>query len=168
VSGQLHSPAALPPGICPPYPGLGWLGGPQSQSGQYGEVKIFYPTRIRTPAPTGRPARSQSLNRLRYPGFLLSMVQMLLHCSLGSDLKTKELMLLCNISVWRKLFWRSNCMKGRYSQREFTLISKFSHEEFQITWDWTGNSLIMYIVSSEVKYWLRDAMLKNLLKVKKS
>jgi hypothetical protein len=37
------------------------LGGPQSRSGRYGEVKIFYPTGTWTPAPPGRPARSQSL-----------------------------------------------------------------------------------------------------------
>jgi hypothetical protein len=43
------------------------LGGPQSRSGRYGEVKFFDPTGTRTPAPPGRPARSQSLYRLRYP-----------------------------------------------------------------------------------------------------
>jgi hypothetical protein len=47
------------------------LGGPQSRSGRYGEVKIFYPTGIRTPAPPGRPARSQSLYRQSYPGSIL-------------------------------------------------------------------------------------------------
>jgi hypothetical protein len=35
---------------------------------RYGEVKIFYPTGTRTPAPPGRPACSQSLYRLSYPG----------------------------------------------------------------------------------------------------
>jgi hypothetical protein len=30
------------------------LGGPQSRSGRCGEVKIFYPTGTRTPAPPGR------------------------------------------------------------------------------------------------------------------
>jgi hypothetical protein len=64
VSGQLHAPAALPPGKSPRYPFYKRLGGPQSRSGRYGEVKIFYPTGTQTPAPPGRPARSQSLYRM--------------------------------------------------------------------------------------------------------
>jgi hypothetical protein len=52
VSGQLHAPAALPPRKdTPRYPFYRRLGGPQSRSGRYGEVKIFYPTGTRTPAP---------------------------------------------------------------------------------------------------------------------
>jgi hypothetical protein len=64
MSGQLHAPAALPLGKCPRYPFYRKLGGPQSRSRRYGEVKIFYPIGTRTPAPPGRPARSQSLYRL--------------------------------------------------------------------------------------------------------
>jgi hypothetical protein len=56
MSGQLHAPAALPPGKSPRYPFYRRLGGPHSRSGQYGEVKIFDPTGTRTPAPPGRPA----------------------------------------------------------------------------------------------------------------
>jgi hypothetical protein len=37
VSGQLHAPAALPPGKSPRYPFYRRLGGPQSRSGRYGE-----------------------------------------------------------------------------------------------------------------------------------
>jgi hypothetical protein len=44
VSGQLHAPAALPPGKSPWYPFYRRLGGPQSRSARNGEVKIFYPT----------------------------------------------------------------------------------------------------------------------------
>jgi hypothetical protein len=44
------------------------LGGPQSRSGRYGEVKIFLPYRDSNSPPPGRPARSQSLYRLSYPG----------------------------------------------------------------------------------------------------
>jgi hypothetical protein len=51
VSGQLHAPAALPPEKRPRYPFYRRLGGPQSRSGRYGEVKIFDPTGTRTPAP---------------------------------------------------------------------------------------------------------------------
>jgi hypothetical protein len=51
MSGQLHVPAALLPGKQPQVPiGLDRrLGGPQSQSGRHGEVKILDPTGIRTP-----------------------------------------------------------------------------------------------------------------------
>jgi hypothetical protein len=51
VSGQLHAPAALPPGKSPRYPFYRRLGGPQSRSGRYGEVKNFYPSGTWTPAP---------------------------------------------------------------------------------------------------------------------
>jgi hypothetical protein len=61
----------------PPYPFYSRLGGPQSRSERYGEVKIFYPTGTRDPAPPGRPARSQSLYRLSYPGVLFGRNTML-------------------------------------------------------------------------------------------
>jgi hypothetical protein len=65
VSGQLHAPAALPPEKEPPVP----IGGPQSRSGRRGEEKILDPTGFEL-QPLGRPARRQSLYRLRYPGSL--------------------------------------------------------------------------------------------------
>jgi hypothetical protein len=68
VSGHLHSPATLPPGNRPRYPVGRRLGGRQSRSGRYGEVEIFYLTGTWTPASPARPARSQSLYRLSYPG----------------------------------------------------------------------------------------------------
>jgi hypothetical protein len=43
------------------------LGGPQSRSGRHEEEKILDPTGTRTPTP-GRPASSQSVYQLRYPG----------------------------------------------------------------------------------------------------
>jgi hypothetical protein len=67
VSGLLHAPDAWPPGKSPRYPFYRRLGGPQSRSGRYGEVKIFYLTGTWTPASPGRPACSQSLYRLSYP-----------------------------------------------------------------------------------------------------
>jgi hypothetical protein len=51
VSGQLHAPAALPPGKSPRYPFYRRLDGPQSRSGRYGEVKNFDPTETRTTVP---------------------------------------------------------------------------------------------------------------------
>jgi hypothetical protein len=50
-------PCRFAPGKEPPVP--------QSRSGRYGEVKMFYPVGTRTPA----PARSQSLYRLSYLDF---------------------------------------------------------------------------------------------------
>jgi hypothetical protein len=69
VSDQIHAPAAFPPGKSTRYPFYRRLGGPQSRSERYGEVKIFDPTWTRTPAPPGRSAPSQSLYRLSHPGF---------------------------------------------------------------------------------------------------
>jgi hypothetical protein len=52
VSGQLHAPAALPPGKSPQYPLYRTLGGPQSQSGRCEEEKILEPTGTRTLDPS--------------------------------------------------------------------------------------------------------------------
>jgi hypothetical protein len=72
VGGE--SSASLPCHVTPGkelrYPFYRRLGGPQSRSGRYGEVKIFYPIGTRTPALPGRPAHSQSLYRLSHPGSL--------------------------------------------------------------------------------------------------
>jgi hypothetical protein len=51
VSGQLHAPAALPPGKRPRYPFYRRLGGPQSRTGRYGEVKIFTLPGLELPLP---------------------------------------------------------------------------------------------------------------------
>jgi hypothetical protein len=51
VSGQLHAPAALPPGKEAPIPLDRTLGGPQSLSGRCGEEKTLAPTGTRTPIP---------------------------------------------------------------------------------------------------------------------
>ena len=64
VGGQRHAPAALPPGKTR-YPLYRSLGGPQGRSGRV--RKISPPTGIRSP---DRPARSESLYRLSYPGHL--------------------------------------------------------------------------------------------------
>ena len=70
VGGQQPAPAALPPGKTR-YPLYRSLGGPQ---GRFGRVrKISHTTGIRFP---DRPARSESLYRLSYPGplyFLFSL-----------------------------------------------------------------------------------------------
>jgi hypothetical protein len=49
------------------YPLVRRLGGPQSRSGRHGEVQILAPPRLELRT-LGRPARSQSLYRLCYPG----------------------------------------------------------------------------------------------------
>jgi hypothetical protein len=64
MSGQLHAQAALPPGKESQYPLDRRLGRPQSRSERH-EVKILLPPRLDL-RPLGRPARSQSLYRLRY------------------------------------------------------------------------------------------------------
>jgi hypothetical protein len=59
VSDQLHASAALLPAKSSRYPLYRRLGGPQSRSGQYGEVKILDPTGTRTP--TSPPTHSSLL-----------------------------------------------------------------------------------------------------------
>jgi hypothetical protein len=63
VSGQLHAPAALPPGKSPWYPLDRSLGGPQSRSGRGGFRKI---PSTRWESNPDRPARSPALYRLSY------------------------------------------------------------------------------------------------------
>ena len=58
VGGQLHVPAALPPGKRPGVPGPVWTG-----------AEDFPSTGMRTPE---RPARSESLYRLLYLGPLVN------------------------------------------------------------------------------------------------
>jgi hypothetical protein len=62
VGGQLHAPAALPPGKETQYPLYRRLGGPQ---GVWTAAENLAPTGIRSP---DRPACSESLYQLRYPG----------------------------------------------------------------------------------------------------
>jgi hypothetical protein len=62
VGGQCHAPVAVPPGRTR-YQLFWRLGGPQGRSGRV--RKISPPTGIRYP---DRPARSESLPRLSYPG----------------------------------------------------------------------------------------------------
>jgi hypothetical protein len=69
VSGRLYAPAALPQEEEPQYQLDRRLGGPQSQSGRRGEVKNFTLPGLEL-RPHCRPARSQSLYRLSYPGSL--------------------------------------------------------------------------------------------------
>ena len=66
MGGQHHAPAASPPGKTR-YPLYRRLGGPQGWSGRV--RKISPHTGIRSP---DRPARSESLYRLSYPGRLLA------------------------------------------------------------------------------------------------
>jgi len=63
VGGQRHAPAALPPGKdpVPVVQEVGWAPGPVWT----GAENLAPPTGIRSP---DRPARSQSLYRLRHPG----------------------------------------------------------------------------------------------------
>jgi hypothetical protein len=67
-------------------PGDRRLGMPQSRSGRCREEKIRDPTGTRTPT-LGRPARSQSLYRLRYPGCvdisLLFPYVLCYHCNMA-------------------------------------------------------------------------------------
>jgi hypothetical protein len=71
LGGQRHASAALPPGMTR-YPLYRMLGRPQGRSGRV--LKISPPTGIRSP---DRPARSESLYRLRCPGPLYSVVRSL-------------------------------------------------------------------------------------------
>jgi hypothetical protein len=69
VSGQLHAPAALPPGKEPP--GAHWIGGWVDLRAGLDDLekRKFLALPGLELRPLGRPVRSQSLYRLRYPGW---------------------------------------------------------------------------------------------------
>jgi hypothetical protein len=77
MSGQLHAPVALPPEKEPPGP-IGWVG-PRTSVDDV-EKREFFTLPGLELGPLGRPARSQSLYRLSYPGSrnLLSIVLMIM------------------------------------------------------------------------------------------
>jgi hypothetical protein len=76
VSGQFHSPAALPSGKEPPHPLDRRLGGPQSRSGHCVERKNSQPPPVIEPRSSDRPALSQSLYGLSYPGSYVDNIRM--------------------------------------------------------------------------------------------
>jgi hypothetical protein len=77
VSGQLHAPAALPPGKNPHYPLDRTLGGPQSQSGQHGEVLCIESF---CPQKSNRTMLFGSYTQARSPfGLLKSAFEVTLH-----------------------------------------------------------------------------------------
>jgi hypothetical protein len=71
VSGQLHAPAALPPGERAPdtYEIGGWVG-PRTDLDDVEKRKFLTLPGLEI-RHLGRPARSQSLHRLSYPGLIL-------------------------------------------------------------------------------------------------
>jgi hypothetical protein len=74
------------------------LGGPQSRCGRHGETKIFAPPGLK-PRSLGRPARSQSLYRLRYHSYKKNVVTLNNYdfpTRLGS---TKSAVLVYSLSV---------------------------------------------------------------------
>jgi hypothetical protein len=79
VSGQLHAPAALPPGKGSP--GTHWIGGwlgPRAGLDDMEKRKFLTLPGLEL-RPLGRPARNQSLYRLRYPGSLMAWFLKLLN-----------------------------------------------------------------------------------------
>jgi hypothetical protein len=67
VSGQLHAPAALPPGKSPRRLCDRSLGGPQNRFDEIVRRKMLPLLRLQLRF-LGYPVRSQSLYQLRYPG----------------------------------------------------------------------------------------------------
>jgi hypothetical protein len=65
VGGQLHAPAALPPGK---RPSTHFIGGWVAPEPVWTGAENLAPTGIRSP---DRPARSESLYRLRYPALII-------------------------------------------------------------------------------------------------
>jgi hypothetical protein len=94
VSGQLHAPAALPPGKSLRYPSNKRRGEPQSRSGLHVEEKILDPTGTSTPTPrsSSQPYNPVKVNRHfggTYRFHLLGVCIMLVSCfTLSSTLRS--------------------------------------------------------------------------------
>jgi hypothetical protein len=95
VSSQLHAPAALLPGKKPP--GTHWIGGwVDPRAGMDDVEKRKFLTLLGLELqPLGRPARSQSLYRLRYPGSLLPFHSSTIYICRYSFFKTYKLLYIC-------------------------------------------------------------------------
>jgi hypothetical protein len=85
VSGQLHTPAALPLGKEPRYPLDRKFGGPQSRCERHGKVKIFEPIGTRTSTP-----RSSSQQLVAIPTELSRLVFLKCYCIKGYCDMTSE------------------------------------------------------------------------------
>jgi hypothetical protein len=80
VIGQLHAPTGLPLGKAPP-PLYNWIGGwvdPRASLDDLEKRKFFTLPGLEV-QPLSRPARSQSLYRLRYPGSNTIIYSMLIY-----------------------------------------------------------------------------------------
>jgi hypothetical protein len=84
VSGQLHTPVALPPGKEHWYQLDRRLGGPQSRSGRGGEEKNSQPRRESNP----RTPIVQSIAQ-RYTDWASNLLKLLLYCAKGSPLESQ-------------------------------------------------------------------------------
>jgi hypothetical protein len=106
-----------PRGKSPQYPLDRRLGGPQSQSGRHGEMKILAPTRAQTPTP-GHPARSQSLYRLRYPGSRRMVILVICFAQNKiSKIFPRTQQNICFFVLWRieqAIYIASNTIKHSY------------------------------------------------------
>jgi hypothetical protein len=90
VSGQHHAPASLyPRGKDPRYPLYRRLGGLQSRSGHRGYRKNPLPPPGIEPRSPGRPARSQTLYCLSYPGSHTKIWASLKRISISFNWNTK-------------------------------------------------------------------------------
>jgi hypothetical protein len=91
VSGQLHAPVALPLGERAP--GIHWIGGwvnPRVGLDDWEKIKFLHLPRLEF-RPLCRPARSQSLYRLRYPGSSVHEDKHWLNYSRGYELTEWQL-----------------------------------------------------------------------------
>jgi hypothetical protein len=115
VSGQLHAPAALPPGKSPRHPFYRRLRGPQSRSRRYGEVKIFYRTGTRTPAPlVVQPVASRytdwAIPAHQCYGVPSAMFETGNECWIGTERSSQcthvALLYIYSFSCWCNLTWQ--------------------------------------------------------------
>jgi hypothetical protein len=116
VSGQLHAPAASPPGKVPLVPLDRRLGGHHSRSGHGVEERNSQPPPGIETRSSDRPARSQSLYRLSYPGYILHFVdikmqpELLLHKTYIL-LRKAYIIVLCPMPFENIIFIKHNSLR---------------------------------------------------------
>jgi hypothetical protein len=155
VSGKLHAPAALPPGKSPRYPFYRRLGGPQSWSGRYGEVNIFFPYRdSNSPPPIVQPLASRYTD-WAIPAPLVFVIRKhnLIISIYGNIIPyitsfvTRNLLFYCGSSciwmLWKSVLWEllklfHCCLKRikgrerRFGKRCFSVPLSFRHRRKEV------------------------------------
>jgi hypothetical protein len=173
VSGQLHSPSALPPGKSPLYALYRRLGGPQSRSGRLEKWKSLTLPGLEI-RPLRRSVHSQSLYRLQYPGcrtinsgniyysdLKLSVIQHIFQNVKDLDTRNCICLFHCMVVKYSSSIWGNNRTDkfkkhlGNYIY--LTRVKKMGYLRYYITKNWRfyKGRIVLSKIRSRLVSWSR-------------